>query len=46
MWIGLGVKILKGSFIVDDTIVYAGSVISRKTDDPCLIVVGVLAKII
>ena len=46
VWIGLGVKILKGSSIADNTIVGAGSSVSGKIDDPCSMVVGVPANII
>lgn len=46
VWIGLGVKILKGSSIADNTIVGAGSIVSGKIDEPCSMVVGVPAKII
>lgn len=44
--IGLGVKVLKGSSIADDTIVGAGSIVSGKIDTPRSIVVGAPAKII
>lgn len=46
VWIGLGVKILKGSSIADNTIVGAGSIVSGKIDDSYSMVVGVPAKII
>lgn len=46
VWIGLGVKVLKGSSIADNTIVGAGSIVSGKIDVPCSMVVGVPAKII
>lgn len=46
VWIGLGVKVLKGSSIADDTMVGAGSIVSGKIDTPRSIVVGAPAKII
>ena len=46
VWIGLGVKVLKGSTIADNTIVGAGSIVSGNIDAPCSMVVGVPAKII
>lgn len=46
VWIGLGVKVLKGSSIADDTIVGAGSIVSGKIDTPRSIVVGAPARII
>lgn len=46
VWIGLGVKILKGSFLADDIVVGAGSIITGKYDEAGTVVAGVPAKVI
>lgn len=46
VWIGLGVKILKGSMIADNMVVGAGSIIAGRFDEAGSIVTGVPAKVI
>lgn len=46
VWIGLGTKILKGTFIANNSMVGAGSIVSGNIDEPNSMIAGVPAKII